>query len=492
MLTTRNYEFWFFTGSQLLYGQETLNQVDADTQKMVDGLNATGLLPYPVVYKGTLKSSEEILTGCKAANHADDCAGIITWCHTFSPAKMWIHGLKALTKPLLHLHTQFNKEIPWDSIDMDFMNLNQAAHGDREYGYIGARMEIPRKIIVGYWADEKVANQMADWMDVAVGYCECQTLKICRFGDNMRDVAVTDGDRVEAEIRLGWTTDYYGIGDLVSEMETITEAQVDAMMDDYRTRYDFDPAADIDSIRYQAKIQCALEQFMKRGGYTAFSTNFQVLHGMKQLPGLACQDMMYKGYGFGGEGDWKIAAMVRIMKIMAHGKRTSFMEDYTLNYAGEDSAILNAHMLEVCPTIAETKPVIEVHPLGIGDREAPARLKFKGYQSGRGVACCLNDMGNRFRLIVQEVTCVPSKDMPKLPVASILWKPLPNLETAAHAWILAGGAHHTSFSMELTATQLEDWAEMMGIECVIINEDTNIRNFKHELKWNSVAYGMKL
>lgn len=488
MLTVRDYEFWFFTGSQLLYGQETLDQVDKDTQIMVDGLNASGILPYPVIFKGTLKSSDEILAGCKEANAANQCAGILTWCHTFSPAKMWIHGLKALTKPLLHLHTQFNKEIPWDTIDMDFMNLNQAAHGDREYGYIGARMEIPRKIVVGYWQEKDVIAKIADWMDVSVGFNECQSLKICRFGDNMRDVAVTDGDRVEAEIKLGWTTDYYGIGDLVSEMETITEEQVDAMMADYKTRYDFDKDASIDSIREQAKIQCALEQFMVRNGYTAFSDNFQVLQGMKQLPGLAVQDMMYKGYGFGGEGDWKIAAMVRIMKIMAHGKRTSFMEDYTLNYNGAESAILNAHMLEVCPTVAETKPVIEVHPLGIGDKEAPARLKFKGIQSGHGVACCLNDMGNRFRLIVQEVECVPSKDMPKLPVASILWKPLPDLTTAAHAWILAGGAHHTSFSLELTAEQLEDWCEMMGIECVVINNDTTISSFKKELKWNSMAY----
>lgn len=490
MLNIKKYEFWFFTGSQHLYGPETLNQVANDTQIIVNGLNETGLLPYPIVYKETVKTSKEILDACKGANADPNCAGIITWMHTFSPAKMWIHGLKELNKPLLHMHTQFNKEIPWDTIDMDFMNLNQSAHGDREYGYIGARMDIPRKIVVGHWQEKELIQTTASWMDTAVGYVECKSLKICRFGDNMRDVAVTDGDRIEAQIKLGWTVDYYGIGDLVTEMENITPEQIQITMEEYSTRYDIDKTADIESIRYQAKIQAAMEQFMERGQYTAFTTNFQVLHGLKQLPGLACQDLMYKGYGFGGEGDWKIAGMVRMMKIMAHGKETAFMEDYTYNFAGSDSSILQSHMLEVCPSLAKTRPEIQVHPLGIGDREAPARLKFKG-KTGHGVACCLNDMGNRFRLIVNEVNAIEAKEMPNLPVASVLWKPEPDLKTAAHAWILAGGAHHTSFSFCLSAEQLEDWAEMMGIECVLINKDTTIREFKKELKWNSMAFHFK-
>ena len=487
MLKVKNYEFWFITGSQHLYGPEVIEQVSDNSKIIVDELNKKDL-PYKIVFKTVATDSPSIRKVCNDANNDENCAGIITWMHTFSPAKMWIHGLTELRKPLLHLHTQFNKEIPWGTIDMDFMNLNQAAHGDREFGYIGARLDIARKIVVGHWTDDSVAADIAKWMAPAVAVTEGRTIKVARFGDNMRDVAVTDGDRIEAEIKFGWTVDYYGVGDLVKSMDKVTEGQIDELMAVYSELYDIDPKASIDSIREQAKIEIGIRTFLDAKGYTAFTTNFQALHGMKQLPGLAAQHLMAEGYGFGAEGDWKTAALLRAMKIMAGGKGTGLMEDYTYNMDSENGLILGAHMLEICPTLAATKPEIQVHPLGIGDKEDPARLVFKG-AAGPAVAASLIDMGNRFRLIVNSVDCVEvTEDMPNLPVASVLWKPQPSLKEGAKAWIMAGGAHHTSFSFYVDEEQLLDWADMVGVECVVINNDTKLSTFKNELKFSSAAW----
>lgn len=487
MLKVKNYEFWFVTGSQPLYGPEVIDQVAANSKIVVEGLNNKNL-PYKIIFKTVATDSPSIRKVLNDANNDENCAGIITWMHTFSPAKMWIHGLTELRKPLLHLHTQFNKEIPWGTIDMDFMNLNQAAHGDREFGYIGARLGIPRKIVVGHWSEASTALDIAKWMAPAVAFTEGRNIKVARFGDNMRDVAVTDGDRVEAHIKLGWTVDYYGVGDLVESMDKVTEAQIDELMTEYATLYDIDPKAPTESIREQAKIEIGLRTFLDAKGYTAFTTNFQALHGMKQLPGLAVQHLMAEGYGFGAEGDWKTAALVRAMKIMADGKGTGLMEDYTYNLASDNELILGAHMLEICPTLAATKPAIEVHPLGIGDKEPPARLVFKG-ASGPAVAASLVDMGNRFRLIVNSVDCVEvTEDMPNLPVASVLWKPQPSFKEGAKAWIMAGGAHHTSFSFYVDEEQLADWADMVGVEFVAINKDTKLSTFKNELRLSSAAW----
>ncbi|HCW53852.1 MAG TPA: L-arabinose isomerase [Clostridium sp.] len=487
MLELKKYEFWFVTGSQPLYGPEVIDQVAEHSKKIVEGLNEKNL-PYEIILKNVVTDSNSIRKVCNEANNSENCAGIITWMHTFSPAKMWIHGLTELRKPLLHLHTQFNKEIPWGTIDMDFMNLNQSAHGDREFGYIGARLDIPRKIVVGHWTEDSVARDISKWMAPAVAFTEGKNIKVARFGDNMRDVAVTDGDRIEAEIKFGWTVDYYGVGDLVEAMEKVTEGQIDELMSIYSNLYDIAPNADVNSIREQARIEIGLKTFLDNGGYTAFTTNFQALHGMKQLPGLAVQHLMSEGYGFGAEGDWKTAALLRAMKIMAQGKGTGLMEDYTYNLDSDNGLILGAHMLEVCPTLAGTKPVIEVHPLGIGGKEDPARLVFKG-ASGPAVAASLIDLGNRFRLIVNSVDAVEmKKDMPNLPVASVLWKPQPSLKEGAKAWILAGGAHHTSFSFALNEEQLQDFADMSQIECVVINNDTKLSTFKNELKLSNAAW----
>lgn len=487
MLKTREYEFWFITGSQPLYGAEVIDQVAANSKIVVDGLNE-GKLPYKIVFKTVATDSPSIRKVLNEANLAENCAGIITWMHTFSPAKMWIHGLTELQKPMLHLHTQFNKEIPWGTIDMDFMNLNQAAHGDREFGYIGARLGIPRKIVVGHWSEAEVKADIAKWMSPAVAFTEGKSVKVARFGDNMRDVAVTDGDRVEAQIKMGWTVDYYGVGDLVASMEKVTAEQVDELMQEYARLYDFDPKAPVESIREQAKMELGIRSFLDAKGYTAFTTNFQALHGLKQLPGLACQHLMAEGYGFGAEGDWKTAALVRVMKMMAFGEGTGLMEDYTYHLSSGDGLILGAHMLEVCPTLAATKPVIEVHPLGIGDKEDPARLVFKG-SAGPAVAASLVDMGNRFRLIVNSVDCVEmTEDMPNLPVASVLWKPQPSFKEGAKAWIMAGGAHHTSFSFKIDEEQLVDWADMVGIECIVINNETKLSSFKNELRLSSTVW----
>lgn len=495
MLNIKPYEFWFVTGSQHLYGPETLEQVAGNAAKIAEGLDKGVSVPYKIVFKPVMTTPESIRKLCIEANSDGLCAGIITWMHTFSPAKMWIAGLSELRKPLLHLHTQFNREIPWDSIDMDFMNLNQSAHGDREYGFIGARMRIARKVVVGFWQDPEVHSRISVWMSAAVAFNESRSLKVARFGDNMREVAVTEGDKVEAQIRFGWSVNGYGIGDLVQYINQVPVSAVDELMDEYSELYDipeaFSDGAAKDSIREQARIELGMKAFLEEGGFGAFTTTFEDLHGMKQLPGLAVQRLMAAGYGFGGEGDWKTAALVRIMKIMALGKGTSFMEDYTYNLTPGSEMILGAHMLEVCPTLAADKPRIEVHPLGIGGKAAPARLVFKG---GEGAAICASviDMGERFRLIVNEVDAVRAdRDMPKLPVARVLWKPQPSLKEAAEAWIHAGGAHHTGFSYVLTSEHMLDWAEMTGIECLLINKDTKLPAFRNEIRWNEAAWKLR-
>lgn len=495
MLKLKPYEFWFVTGSQHLYGPETLKQVAEDSTKIVEEFNNSSL-PFKVVFKPVLTTPDAIRNLCIEANSDNSCAGIIIWMHTFSPAKMWIAGLSALRKPLLHLHTQFNRDIPWDSIDMDFMNLNQSAHGDREYGFIGARLRIPRKVVVGHWQDAEVVNRIGVWMRTAVAFTESRNIKVARFGDNMRNVAVTEGDKVEAEIKFGWSVNGYGVGDLVEYVNKVTEEEVNALMAEYERLYDF--AEDVkaseakyDAVREQARIEVGLRKFLEEGNFTAFTTNFETLHGLKQLPGLAVQHLMAEGYGFGPEGDWKTAALVRLMKIMADGKGTSIMEDYTYHLEPGNEMILGAHMLEICPTLAATKPRIEVHSLGIGGKADPARLVFNG---GEGAAVCasLIDMGGRMRLIVNDVNAVKlEKDMPKLPVARVLWKPEPSLKESAEAWIYAGGAHHTSFSYVVTAEQLADFAEMAGIEFVHINKDTKVFNLRNELRLNDIVWKLR-
>lgn len=493
MLQLRPYEFWFVTGSQHLYGEETLKQVEEHSKTIAEGLDRDETLPFKVVFKPVVTTADGIRKLCIEANADDGCAGIITWMHTFSPAKMWIGGLSQLRKPLLHLHTQFNRDIPWNSIDMDFMNLNQSAHGDREYGFIGARMGIARKVVVGHWKDADVRERIAGWMRTAVAATESCHLKVARFGDNMREVAVTEGDKVEAQIQFGWSINGYGIGDLVQYIKEVPEQKVNELFDEYTELYDIVPeglreGAVRDSILEQARIELGLKAFLEEGNFTAFTTTFEDLHGMKQLPGLAVQRLMAEGYGFGGEGDWKTAALVRIMKIMADGKGTSFMEDYTYHFEPGNELILGAHMLEVCPTIAATRPKLEVHPLSIGGKADPARLVFDG-GAGAAVNASLIDIGHRFRLIVNEVDAVKvEKEMPKLPVARILWKPRPSLRDSAEAWILAGGAHHTCFSFAVTTEQLQDFAEIAGIECVVINEHTSPQSIRNELRWNEMFW----
>jgi L-arabinose isomerase len=492
MLKTKQYQFWFVTGSQHLYGHETIQQVEDHSRQIVEGLNQDETIPFEVVLKPVLTTPDAIRRLCIDANTDENCAGLITWMHTFSPAKMWIAGLSELRKPLLHLHTQFNRDIPWDKIDMDFMNLNQSAHGDREYGFIGARMKIARKVVVGHWQDPKVKTRTADWMRTATAFTDGKNLKVARFGDNMREVAVTEGDKVEAQIKLGWSTSGFGIGDLVQRMNDISEQEVNALYEVYNELYDIDPKATTstdyrNSILEQARIELGMKAFLEEGGFTAFTTNFEDLHGMKQLPGLAVQRLMEQGYGFGGEGDWKTAALLRMMKIIAGGKGTSFMEDYTYHLETGNELVLGSHMLEVCPTIAANRPKIQVHPLGIGGKQDPARMVFDG-DAGRALNASIIDLGHRFRLVVNEVDAVrPMKEMPKLPVAKVLWKPQPSLSESAEAWIHAGGAHHTVFSFKVTPEQLYDWSIMTDIECVFINQSTNVMSFQNELRWNEIA-----
>ena len=501
MLKTKAYKFWFCTGSQDLYGQECLDHVAEHSKIIVDSLNKSGILPFEVVWKPTLLTNAMIRQTFNEANADEDCAGVITWMHTFSPAKSWILGLQEYRKPLLHLHTQFNREIPYDTIDMDFMNENQAAHGDREYGHIVSRMGIERKVIVGFWDDRDVQERIASWMRTAIGVIESSHIRVMRVADNMRNVAVTEGDKVEAQIKFGWEVDAYPVNAIAEAVEAVSKADTDVLVEEYYSKYDVllegrDPEEFRKHVAVQAQIELGFERFLEEKNYQAVVTHFGDLGSLKQLPGLAIQRLMEKGYGFGGEGDWKTAAMVRLMKIMTQGmkdaKGTSFMEDYTYNLVPGKEGILEAHMLEVCPTIAEGPVSIKCQPLSMGDREDPARLVFTS-KTGKGIATSLIDLGDRFRLIINDVECKKvEKPMPKLPVATAFWTPEPNLQTGAEAWILAGGAHHTAFTYDLTAEQMGDWAAAMGIEAVYIDKDTNIRNFKNELRWNAAAFRLHI
>ncbi|BBI33030.1 L-arabinose isomerase [Cohnella abietis] len=493
MLQLKPYQIWFVTGSQHLYGPETLEEVAAHSQEMSHGLSGDANIPFPIVYKPVVKSAEEIRDICIQANSDELCAGIVTWMHTFSPAKMWIAGLSELRKPLLHLHTQYNSDIPWESIDMNFMNTNQAAHGDREFGYIGARMGIARKVVVGHWQDSNVRGRIGGWARTAVAYAESRQLKVARFGDNMRQVAVTEGDKVEAQIKFGWAVNGFGVGDLVERVHSVSQDEVNELLEQYAEKYDIAEEGCTEgpirtAIAYQARIELALKSFLDEGGFTAFTTTFEDLHGLEQLPGLAVQRLMEQGYGFAGEGDWKTAALTRLLKIIAGGVGTSFMEDYTYHFEPGNEMVLGAHMLEVCPTIAASKPRIEVHPLGIGGKADPARFVFDG-RGGAAINVSVVDMGNRFRMIVNEVDGVEvNKAMPKLPVARVLWRPQPSLQQGAEAWILAGGAHHTVYTFAVTTEQMLDFAEIVGIECVVIDKNTHPVQFRNELRWSQAAW----
>ena len=497
MLQKKEYKFWFCTGSQDLYGDECLRKVAEHSQKMVEGLNKSGLLPYEVVWKPTLITNELIRKTFNEANLDDTCAGIITWMHTFSPAKSWILGLQEFRKPLLHLHTQFNEELPYDSIDMDFMNENQSAHGDREYGHIVSRMRIERKVVVGHWTDEVVIGKIASWMRTAIGIIESSHIRVMRVADNMRNVAVTEGDKVEAQIKFGWEIDAYPVNEIAESVDAVSASDVNALVDEYYDKYEIllegrDAGEFKKHVAVQAQIELGFERFLEEKNYQAIVTHFGDLGSLKQLPGLAIQRLMEKGYGFGAEGDWKVAAMVRLMKIMTgdlkNPKGTSMLEDYTYNLVKGKEGILQAHMLEVCPTLAEGPISIKCQPLSMGEREDPARLVFSS-KVGHGVATSLIDLGNRFRLIINDVECKKvEKPMPNLPVANNFWTPEPDMYTGAEAWILAGGAHHTAFSYDLTAEQMGDWANAMNIEAVYIDKDTKIRDFKKDLMLGEVFY----
>ena len=488
----KQYEFWFLVGSQFLYGPQVLDTVAARAAEMAQKMNASGKLPYKLVYKATMKTNQEITAMIREANYSEACAGVVTWCHTFSPSKMWINGFADLQKPYCHFATQYNREIPDAEIDMDFMNLNQAAHGDREHGYIAARMRMPRKVIAGYWQDDEMLTRLGDWMRAAAGAAFSKGLKVMRFGDNMREVAVTEGDKVATQAKLGWQVNTWPVGKLVEQMDAVTDAEIDTLMAAYKKEYEF-ATDDLATVRYQAREEIAMKKMLEAEGCMAFSNTFQDLYGMKQLPGLASQHLMAQGYGYGGEGDWKTAAMTAILKVMAEGKTggTSFMEDYTYHLAKGDEYSLGAHMLEVCPSIAAGKAKIEVHDLGIGDREAPARLVFEGHE-GKAIVVSLIDMGGRLRLICQDIECVkPFMKMPKLPVARVMWKPMPNLATGVEAWIIAGGAHHTVLSYDVSAEQMKDWARMMDIEFVHINKDTTVDALEHDLFLSDLAWKLK-
>ena len=487
----KNYEFWFVVGSQFLYGPEVLETVEERAKEMAEELSKA--LPYPLVYKVTAKTNKEITDIVKEANYDDNCCGIITWCHTFSPSKMWINGLAALQKPYCHFATQYNREIPNDEIDMDFMNLNQAAHGDREHGFIAARLRMPRKVIAGYWQDEKVHKKIADWMKAAVGVSVSKNMKVMRFGDNMREVAVTEGDKVEVQTKLGWQVNTWAVGDLVKEMNNVTEAEIDALVDVYKSNYDI-ATDNLEAIRYQAKEEIAMKKMMDSEDCMAFSNTFQDLYGMEQLPGLASQHLMAQGYGYGGEGDWKVSAMTAIMKAMGENGNgaSAFMEDYTYHLAEGQEYSLGAHMLEVCPSLAADRPRIETHHLGIGMNEKdPARLVFEG-KAGDAIVVSLVDMGGRLRLICQDIVCVkPIMPMPNLPVARVMWRAMPDLTTGVECWITAGGAHHTVLSYDVSAEQMKDWARMMDIEFVHITKDTSVDSLEKELFLNDLAWKLK-
>jgi len=490
-----NYEFWFLTGSQDLYGEETLKQVDADSAKMVQELGTK--LPCRLVWKPVLKSAQDIRTCLETANSDPNCAGVITWMHTFSPSKMWIPGFTLLNKPLLHLHTQFNRDIPWDDIDMDFMNLNQSAHGDREHGFIGARLRLRRKVVVGHYKAGDVQERISIWMRAASAWADGKALKVMRFGDNMREVAVTEGDKIQAQINFGWSVNGYGLGSLAARVETVSPGEIDRLLHEYSDLYEIPDSVkqgkNLESLKVQARIELALKQLLDENRAKAFTTTFEDLHGLSQLPGLAVQRLMAQGYGFGAEGDWKTAAMLRGLKVMADGLPggTSFMEDYTYHMESGKESVLGAHMLEVCPSIAKGKPRVEVHPLSIGGKDDPARLVFDS-GAGKALNASLVDIGGRFRLILNTVEALEiPQAMPKLPVARVLWRCQPSLREAAEAWILAGGAHHTVYTTSLNLEYMEDWAEMAGTECLIIDESLKLRDFKNQIRWNDCAYSQR-
>ena len=495
MIDLKKYEVWFVTGSQHLYGNETLKKVDEHSQDIVKELNASPLIPLKVVFKPVLTTPEAIYNLCLDANAAKNCVGLITWMHTFSPSKMWIAGLNILRKPFVHLHTQYNRDIPWDKIDMDFMNLNQSAHGGREFGYICTRMKKNRKVVVGHWKEENVQKKLAIWMRAACAFSDAQGGKIVRFGDNMREVAVTEGDKVEAQMKFGYSINGYGLGDLAALVNSVSDKEVNDLLAEYESKYNVNAVMQMNgknrfSLIDSAKIELGLRKFLAQDNYIGFTTTFENLHGLKQLPGLSVQRLMADGYGFGAEGDWKTSALVRAIKVMASGLEggTSFMEDYTYHLDPSGTKVLGAHMLEICESIAEEKPSLEIKPLSIGGKEDPPRLIFNA-PAGPAVNASIIDMGNRFRMIVNEVDVVkPDTPLPNLPVARALWIPKPNLEVAASAWILAGGAHHTGFSQAITQEYLEDFAEMVGIEYLLINEETKVSDFKKELRWNEAHF----
>lgn len=486
-------QFWLIVGSQNLYGKEVLETVDARGREMAAAISASGHLPFPLVYKGTMKSADEITATFKEANYDDRCLGIISWSHTFSPSKMWIGGFALLQKPYCHFATQYNKEIPNEAIDMDFMNLNQAAHGDREHSFITSRMGIRKKIIAGYWQDAAVQQRLGEWMRAAYGVHVSRNLKVLRFGDNMRQVAVTEGDKVEAQIRLGWQVNTWPVGDLVQYIQAVGETEIDALMALYEQQYRL-CTDNLESVRYQARLEIAMRKFLEDKGCHAFTDTFEDLHGMEQLPGLATQRLMAEGYGFGGEGDWKTAAMCHIMKQMARGKTlgTSFMEDYTYHFTtGEDGLVLGSHMLEICPSLAEGEARVEVHPLGIGGKKDPARLVFEG-RAGEAIAVSLVDMGGRMRLICQDLDCVkPIMDMPNLPVARVMWRMQPSLAVGLEAWLRAGGAHHTVLSFDLKAEQMRDFARMLDIEFVHLSKDTRLEQLEKDLFIMDLAWKLR-
>jgi L-arabinose isomerase len=484
-------EVWLVTGSQSLYGAETLRQVESNAQRVAGALDGSSRIPCRVIFKPVVKTPDEIAAAVAEANQAGACVGLVFWMHTFSPAKMWIAGLSALRKPYLHLHTQFGRELPWAAIDMDFMNLNQAAHGDREFGSVCTRLRQSRKVVVGHFEDLELHDRIAAWMRAACAWAETRRLKVARFGDNMREVAVTEGDKVAAQQKLGYSVSGYGVGDLVAAVRAVGDAHADALVKQYREQYEVRLAGEQQGrLREQARIEAGLRSFLEAGGFTAFTTTFEDLHGLEQLPGLAVQRLMADGYGFGAEGDWKTAALIRALKVAASGLPggTSFMEDYTYHLEPGRERVLGAHMLEVCPSIADGRPSLEVHPLGIGGKAPPARLVF-GVAPGPALNASLVDLGNRFRLIVNAVDVVaPDAPLPKLPTARAVWVPRPNLKLAAAAWIHAGGAHHTAFSQALAPEHLEDYAEMAGIELVLIDEATTLRELRQELRWNEAYY----
>jgi L-arabinose isomerase len=499
ILDLKQFEIWFVTGSQDLYGEDTLRQVDEHSREISQYFDKSSNVPVRVVFKPVVKSSDEIYKVIQEANTTKNCVGIVAWMHTFSPAKMWIRGLHALQKPLLHLHTQYNQDIPWNEIDMDFMNLNQSAHGDREFGFMMTRMRLNRKVVVGHWKQNRVAEELGQWARVAVAKYDLNGAKFARFGDNMREVAVTDGDKVAAEMAFGFSVNTYAVGDLVEVINQVGNKEIETLVQEYGDTYQLAGALQNNgsqrtSLYDAARIELGMRQFLSSGDFKGYTNTFEDLHGMKQLPGIASQRLMASGYGYAGEGDWKTSAMVRALKVMGAGLEggNSFMEDYTYHFNPDNNLVLGSHMLEICPTIASGKPTCEVHPLGIGGKEDPVRLVFNS-SAGPAMNVSLIDMGNRFRLLVNEVEAIKAEhNLPKLPVARVLWKPAPDLRTACAAWIYAGGAHHTVYSQNLNAEHMEMFAEMFDIELVVIDQDTKLRQFKNELRWSESYYGRKI